>query len=66
MFCTQRPWCDFVVMAKSLHILRVNYDSGFWLTVLTKLKVFYFTAIFPQLASPRPVVRLMGHNRMEG
>jgi len=30
MFCAQRPWYDFVVMAKTLHIQRITYDPGFW------------------------------------
>ena len=56
MFCTKRSWCDFVVMTKTLHIQRIDYDPGFWSAVLAKLKAFYFTTILPQLASPRPVV----------
>jgi len=44
-------------MIKTLHIQRIDYNPGFWSRILTKLKVFYFTNILPQLALPRPVVQ---------
>ena len=57
MYCTNCKWCDFVVMTKTIHIQRIKFNEEFWGTVLPKLKTFYFTAILPQLASPRPTVR---------
>ena len=57
MYCTNREWCDFVVMTKTIHIQRVKFNKEFWSTILPKLKMFYFTAVLPQLASPRATVR---------
>ena len=57
MFCTNRHWCDLVVLTKSLHIERIFADPNFTVKVLPKLKNFYFTAILPELACPRSVIR---------
>ena len=56
-YCTNRKWCDFVVMTKTIHIQKIKINEEFWGTVLPKLKSFYFTAILPPLASPRPTIR---------
>ena len=54
MFCTRVKWCDFVVRTNvDLHIERVPWDPQFWMSVLPKLRNFYFTAILPELALPR-------------
>ena len=57
MYCTNRKWCDFVVLTKTVHIERIKFNEEFWSTILLKLKTFYFTAVLPQLASPRAIVR---------
>ena len=57
MYCTNRKWCDFVVMTKTIHVQRITFSDKFWSTVLPKLKTFYFTAVLPQLASPRAIPR---------
>jgi len=57
MFCTDRKWCDLAVLTKSLHIERIVADPNFKLTILPKLRNFYFTAILPKLASPQAVIR---------
>ena len=57
MYCTNRKWCDFVVMTKNIYIQRVTFSEEFWSAVLSKLKTFYFTAVLPQLASPRATPR---------
>jgi len=57
MYCTNREWCDFVIMAKTVHIERIAFNKDLWKTTLQKLKTFYFTAVLPQLAAPRELVR---------
>ena len=52
MYCTQRQWCDIVIRAKDIYIERVYYQKEFWISIIPKLKEFYFTAILPELASP--------------
>ena len=41
MYCTNRKWCDFVVMTKTIHVQRITFSDKFWSTVLPKLKTFY-------------------------
>ena len=57
MFCTNRHWCDLVVLTKSLNIERIFADPEFKLKTLPKLRHFYFTAILPELACPQAVIR---------
>ena len=57
MYCTNRQWCDFVVMTKNLHIERIAADSEFEKKIIPKLKEFYFTAVLPELASPQAIIR---------
>ena len=57
LFCTNRQWCDLVVLTKSLHIERIFADPNFTSKVLPKLRNFYFTAILPELACPQAVIR---------
>ena len=54
MFCTQQKWCDLVVRTQDIHIERITYDNKFWTTVMPKLKLFYFTAVLPELSFPQP------------
>ena len=54
MYCTGRHWCGFVLRTDSkLHIERVLIDKEWQCSNIPKLKQFYFTALFPKLASPR-------------
>ena len=57
MYCTNRQWCDLVVMTKNLHIERITIDFAFEEKIIPKLKEFYFTAVLPELASPQAVIR---------
>ena len=57
MFCTNRQWCDLVVLTKTLHIQRIFADPEFKSKILPKLRQFYFTAILPELACPQAVIR---------
>ena len=57
MYCTNRQWCDLVVMIKTLYVERISVDPEFKEKVIPKLKEFYFTAILPELASPQAVIR---------
>jgi len=57
MYCTNREWCDLVVMTKTIHIERITFNKDLWTATLQKLKPFYFTAVLPELASPRQPVR---------
>ena len=57
LFCTNRQWCDLVVLAKFLHIERIFADPNFTSKVLPKLRNFYFTAFLPELACPQAVIR---------
>ena len=54
MFCTNRHWCDLVVLTKTL---RIFADPEFKLKILPKLRQFYFTATLPELACPQAVIR---------
>ena len=58
MFCTQRKWCDLVVRAKDIYIERIHYDNDFWMSIMPKLKEFYFTAILPELSFPLGVTAI--------
>ena len=59
MYCTQRHWCDLVVRTKDVHVERIYYQAEFWVKgVLSKLKVFYFTAVLPELSSPLGVTAI--------
>ena len=57
MYCTNRQWCDFVVMTKNLHVERIAADVEFERKIIPKLKDFYFTAVLPELASPQANIR---------
>ena len=57
MVCTDRQWCDLVVLTKSLHVERIRADTNFKSTILPKLRDFYFTAILPELACPQAMIR---------
>lgn len=47
-------WCDFVLRTnKELHVERINRDQAWWNEQLSKLKVFYFESLLPELSSPR-------------
>ena len=54
LYCTGRMWCDFVLRTnKDLHIERIYYKESWWTGQLEKLRKFYFSALLPELASPR-------------
>lgn len=54
LYCENREWCDFVVRTeKELSVERITRDRKWWDEQLQKLKVFYFTALLPELACPR-------------
>jgi len=53
MYCTNRQWCDFVVMTKNLRVERITSDVEFERKIIPKMKNFYFTAVLPDLASPQ-------------
>ena len=54
MFCTETKWCDFVVRTtKDVHIERITFDSQFWKQAVSRIQSFYYTAVLPELASPR-------------
>ena len=57
MYCTNRQWCDLVVMTKTFYVERIAVDPKFKEKVIPKLKEFYFTAVLPELASPQTVIR---------
>ena len=57
MFCTRTKWCDFFICAKDCQGKRINYDEDFCLSIIPKLKRFYFCAILPDLAVPRQPIR---------
>ena len=55
MFCTAGKWCDFVVRTTvDLHVERIVFDPDFWRPALLRSRRFYFSAILPELANPRP------------
>ena len=54
LYCCKLQWCDFVVRTKKeLHIERIYRDNNWWEHQIEKLKVFYFSALLPELACPR-------------
>lgn len=54
LYCTDRNWCDFIVRTnKDIHIERVYRDKVWWEQQLDKARVFFFTALLPELACPR-------------
>lgn len=54
LYCTNREWCDFVLRTnKDFHIERIYRDNSWWKPQLDKLQEFFFTALLPELASPR-------------
>ena len=54
LYCTGRHWCDFGLRTDNdLHIERIYIDTTWQHTNIPKLKKFYFTALLPELASPR-------------
>lgn len=54
MFCTGTKWCDFVVRTTvDQHTERILFDSQFWKNAFHRIQTFYFTAVLPELASPR-------------
>ena len=57
MLCTGRTWCDFFISAKDSFGERIRYDEEFCLSLLPKLKRFYFCAILPELTVPRQPIR---------
>ena len=57
MLCTGRTWCDFFISAKDSFGERVQYNEEFCLSLLPKLKRFYFCAILPELTIPRQPIR---------
>ncbi len=50
---TGKPWVDFVVRAKDVHVQRIYPDNDFWQNMRCKLVDFYYNCILPELASPR-------------
>ena len=58
MYCTKRQWCDLVVKAQDVYIERIHYDNDFWISIMPKLKEFYFTAILPELSFPLGVTAI--------
>jgi len=45
-------------MAKTIHSHRKDYiNKDHWTATLQKVKLFYFTAVLPELASPQQPVR---------
>ena len=55
MYCCGVEWCDFVVrMERDIHIERVRRDEAWWRKdVMPLLKTCSFSALLPELASPR-------------
>ena len=54
LYCANRNWCDFVLRTnKEMHVERIYRDKKWWGQQLAKLRKFYFTALLPELASPR-------------
>ena len=54
MYCTDKPWCDFVVRTnKDIHVEHIHRDSDWWGEQLEKLRKFYYSALLPELAIPR-------------
>ncbi len=54
LHCTNRAWCDFVLRTEiNMHVERIQRDTLWWNSVLPKLENFYFSALLPELASPR-------------
>lgn len=54
LYCDDKPWCDFVLCTeKDIHVQRINRDSEWWKEQVSKLKVFYFHSLLPELACPR-------------
>ena len=57
LYCANRNWCDFVLKTNmDIHVERIYRDEKWWNEQLKTLRKFYFTALLPELASPR-------HNR---
>lgn len=57
MYCTNTKWCDFFICAKDTHGERILYDEEFCLSIIPKLKRFYFCAILPELVVQRQPIR---------
>ena len=54
LYCVNTHWCDLVVRTnKDIHVERIYRDEQWWAGQLEKLKIFYFSALLPELACPR-------------
>lgn len=50
MFCTKREWCDFFIRTTvDYHCERIEFDRSFCVSLLPKLRRFFFLAILPEL-----------------
>jgi len=53
MFCTNTKWCDFHFRTLvDVHFERVPFNGEYCLSVLPKLKEFYFCAVLPDQHDP--------------
>ena len=58
MFCTNRKWCDFVVLTRvDLHVERINFNEIFCHSFLSKLQNFFFNSLLPELTSPHKPIQ---------
>lgn len=58
MFCTQREWCDFLVCTTvDHHCERIDFDKSFCVSLLPKLRRFFFLAILPELTLKKNPIR---------
>ena len=54
LYCAEKNWCDFIVRTnKVMHVERIYRDTRWWGLQIAKLRKFYFSALLPELASPR-------------
>ena len=54
LYCSEKEWCDFVVRTeRDMHVQRIYRDRMWWNKQLPKFKIFYDSALLPELACPR-------------
>ena len=58
MFCTNTKWCGFhFCTLVDAQFERIPYNEEYCLSVLPKLKEFYFCAVLPELTDQRDPIR---------
>ena len=54
LYCADRKWCDFVLRTDvGMHVEVIERDTLWWNSNIPKHKIFYFSLLLSELASPK-------------